>query len=760
MSIHESRRASPDQDLQRALLDQSPHGVFVVDAGGHFVLINRAASRLTGHSPDELLGLEFTSLVTLPWRDRARARFERLRAAGRLSGEIPYLHRDGSLRWCWLDAVRLDAGRYAGFAVEVGLRRRLRRDLERERARLARAQDIARVGWWEFDFTTRTVEASAQTLEIYGASRSDPMTIAWAQSFPLPEDRPRLDAALAALIDGRAPYDVTFRIQRPVDGRIAVIHSVAEFDRERNVAFGVLQDITVLQQAETALRVSEIRLRTLFDSARDFIFLKDRDLNYTHVNRACEELLQLPFEAIVGQNDAALFGSEHAEENRRLDLSVLQGNTERSTYARHIRGKNVVIEMLKVPVRDDRGEVTAICGVGRDITAVRQLEEQLRQAQKLEAIGRLAGGIAHDFNNTLTAVLGFGSLLLETTPEDGPDRHAVEQIVLAGERAANLTRQLLTFSRPPMPEMRVMDLNALALNATHLLRRSLGEDVEVVTLLDEHTGSVRADVSLLNQIITNLALNARDAMPRGGRLCLRTAPVELDAAFCAEHAGLAPGPHILLSVRDTGTGMTEEVRRRAFEPFFTTKRTGKGTGLGLSVVYGIVRRLGGCVELDSRPDAGTEVRIWLPRVEARGDTLPVELEEKVVGGRETILVVEDEPMVRDLATRLLRSLGYSVLEVGGGEEALSLLRRYHDRLDLVLSDVVMPRMDGVELTLQLRQERPELQVLYMSGFADDAFAERGLNLDPRRLIRKPFTKETLARKLREILDDRGSGANA
>ena len=497
-------------------------------------------------------------------------------------------------------------------------------------------------------------------------------------------------------------------------------------------------------------------LAMVVEQMEDCVIITDAAGVFRYVNPAFERVTGYAAREVAGLTPRLLKSGRHLPEfYAALWKTVSAGRPWRDRIVNRLKnGSLATFDMIVVPARDEKGKPAGYVAVLRDVTRLIEVEQQYAHAQKMESIGRLAGGIAHDFNNTLTAVLGFGSLLLETTPDDDPDRHALEQIVLAGERAANLTRQLLTFSRPPMPEMRVMDLNALVLNATHLLRRSLGEDVELVTLLDEHAGSIQADASLLNQIITNLALNARDAMPRGGRLCLRTAPVDIDAAFCAEHAGLVPGPHILFSVRDTGAGMTAEIRRRAFEPFFTTKGTGKGTGLGLSVVYGIVRRLGGCVELDSQPDAGTEVRIWLPRVETRGDTLPVELEEQVVGGRETILVVEDEPMVRDLATQLLRSLGYSVLEVGGGEEALSLLRGYHDRLDLVLTDVVMPRMDGVELTLRLRQERPELQVLYMSGFADDAFAERGLNLDPRRLLRKPFTKEALARKIREILDGR------
>ncbi|MBU1694271.1 MAG: response regulator [Verrucomicrobia bacterium] len=496
------------------------------------------------------------------------------------------------------------------------------------------------------------------------------------------------------------------------------------------------------------------RLAMVVEQMADSVIITDTHGTIQYVNPAFEHWTGYSAGETAGLTPRLLKSGRHPPAfYEAMWKTLLAGETWRGQIVNRLKNGNLATcDTVIVPARDEKGAPTGFVAVLRDITRLLEVEEQYAHAQKMESIGRLTGGIAHDFNNTLTAVLGFSSLLLEKTGEDDPDRQNLEQIMMAGERAANLTRQLLTFSHPPLAEMRVLDLNALVVNACHLLRRSLGEDVDLVTLLDEHAGNVRADASLLNQIVMNLALNARDAMPRGGQLTIRTAPAELDQDFCARQGGLAPGSYVLLGVRDTGTGMSEEVRRRAFEPFFTTKSDGKGTGLGLSVVYGIAHRLGGCVELESRPEAGTEARFWLPRVEGRGDTLPVELEGKVVGGRETLLLVEDEAMVRDLATQLLRSLGYSVLEAGGGEEALALLRSYRDRLDLVLTDVVMPQMDGVELTLRMRQERPELKVLYMSGFADNAFAERGLILDPRQLIRKPFTRETLARKIREVLD--------
>ncbi len=383
------------------------------------------------------------------------------------------------------------------------------------------------------------------------------------------------------------------------------------------------------------------------------------------------------------------------------------------------------------------------------------LEEQLRQSQKMEAIGHLAGGIAHDFNNLLTIIKGYSQLSLIELKEGDPLWGNIEEIKRATDRASDLIRQLLAFSRRQVMEMRVLDLNILLQNLDKMLRRVIGEDIELVTLLAEDLGRVKTDSGQIEQVILNLAVNARDAMPSGGKLTIETANVELDGAYARRHVAVTPGRYVMLAVSDTGVGMTPEVRDRVFEPFFTTKEEDKGTGLGLSTVYGIVKQSEGNIWIYSEPGHGTTFKIYLPQVEE----LLEEVKEKVVGeelprGSETVLVVEDEQEVRKVAARILRGQGYKVLEASQGDDALRLCEEHNRPIQLMVTDVVMPGIDGRELTNRLMLLHPEIKVLYMSGYTDNIIVhhgvlERGINY-----IQKPFTVGALAGKVREVLDNK------
>jgi signal transduction histidine kinase/CheY-like chemotaxis protein len=402
------------------------------------------------------------------------------------------------------------------------------------------------------------------------------------------------------------------------------------------------------------------------------------------------------------------------------------------------------------------GRAVSFLGVAMDVTARKTLESQLRGAQRMEAIGQLAGGIAHDFNNLLTAILGYAKLLGDALPPDDVRRRDVHGIHEAADRAAGLTRQLLAFSRQQVLQPTAMDLNALVLDTSQMLRRLIGEHIDLVTDLGADLAPVLADKTQLEQVIVNLAVNARDAMTAGGTLAISTANVDLDETYATQHAGARPGSYVMLAVSDTGVGMSEATRRRVFEPFFTTKERGKGTGLGLATVYGIVKQSGGYIWASSEPGRGAAFRVYLPRA-LRDAATPVVLREtppRAAGGSDLVLVVEDEAAVRFLTRLILERAGYHVIDAANPEEAEPLCT---DDVDLLITDVIMPGGTGPALFRTLVEQHPHLRVLYMSGYTDDTMAPEG-RLDPdTAFLQKPFSTDGLLLKVRDAL---GRGTNA
>jgi signal transduction histidine kinase len=403
------------------------------------------------------------------------------------------------------------------------------------------------------------------------------------------------------------------------------------------------------------------------------------------------------------------------------------------------------------PIRDEEGAVVGAVVAFNDISERKKLEEQLRQSQKMDALGQLAGGIAHDFNNLLTIINGFGEVVLSSLNPDDPAHELVGEMKKAGERAAGLSRQLLAFSRKTVLSPKVLDLDSVVIEMEKMLRRIIGEDITLTTGLPANLGRVHADPGQIEQVLLNLVVNARDAMPHGGRMTIETRNVDLDEEYARTHPEVCPGRYVLLEVRDTGCGMTEEVKGRIFEPFFTTKAAGRGTGLGLAIVYGIIRQSGGHIAVESSLGQGTTFRIYLPRIE---DAI---VEESSTGfaalarGTETVLVVEDDDGVRALIRHLLHRLGYTVLVAASGTEALEVARQHHGAIDLLLSDVVMPGMNGVELSRRLQVHRPGVKVLYLSGHVDEAVVGRGVLAAETAILKKPFTVPMLAQKIREVL---------
>jgi PAS domain S-box-containing protein len=510
-------------------------------------------------------------------------------------------------------------------------------------------------------------------------------------------------------------------------------------------------------RALEALAESEQRFRELAENVREVFFVTD-----PATGRAL--YLSPAYENIVGRTREYAYATPlswtemlHPEDRDRMlavERATRTGSEGVSADFRIFRPDGTIrwIRRRASPVKDASGRVVRVVGIAEDITDLKRTEEQLLQSQKMEAVGRLAAGVAHDFNNVLTAILGYTELLIEEVPGDSHARQDLEEIKTATGRAAALTRQLLAFSRQQILQPLVLDPNELIGAFQKMLERLIGEDIELRTTLAADLGHVRADPGQLEQVLMNLVVNARDAMPGGGTLTIETANVELDKEYVEAHVPAVPGPYVMIAVSDTGTGMSEEVRRRIFEPFFTTKETGKGTGLGLSTAYGIVKQSGGYIWVYSEPGHGTAFKIYLPRVREPVERLAPPPAAERLTGTECILLAEDDAALRRLAVEFLRKLGYTVLSAGNAEEGLAVARESKRSIDLLVSDVVMPGASGRDLARRLAELQPKARVLYISGYTDDAIVHHGMLEPGLAFLQKPFTPQALARKVREVLD--------
>src|SRR5437667_1059348 len=508
-------------------------------------------------------------------------------------------------------------------------------------------------------------------------------------------------------------------------------------------------------RAEEARRQGEERFRALVEGVRDIIFALSPEGTITSLNPAFETITGWRREEWVGQPFERLVHPEDLPLALELLGRVVRGELRPASRfrVRSAKGDYRVGEFSASPQLHE-GRLVGILGIGRDVTERVQLEQQLRQAQKMEAVGRLAGGIAHDFNNILTAITGYADLLLEDLAATDPRRQDADEIHKAADRAAGLTRQLLAFSRQQVLQPTVLEVNKLVSDLEKMLRRLLGEDVELSTRLGPTTGRVKADPGQLEQVVMNLAVNARDAMPNGGKLTLETGNVDLDEAYAADHYPARAGPFVLRAVSDTGIGMNEETQAHMFEPFFTTKEKGKGTGLGLATVYGIIKQSGGFIWVYSEVGHGTTFKLYLPRVEelAERASEPAQAAARAARGTETVLVVEDETPVRSVARQVLERHGYTVLEAPSAEAALDVATRYSGTIHLLLTDVVMPGLNGRELASRLADLRPDARVIFMSGYTDEAVTRHGVLEPGAAYVQKPFTPDAIARRVREVLD--------
>jgi PAS domain S-box-containing protein len=647
----------------------------------------------------------------------------------------------------------------------------LRAALDRRQAEVARREWEARFRG-AFDFAAigmalvapdgRFLHVNRSMCDIVGYSKEELERIDF-QSITYPDDLAADLEKVTSLLEGSIPsYQMEKRYIHKHGRVVWVLLSVSLVRDEQGgprYFISQVQDITERKRAEEALVESRTRLQrekqfidTLMGSLPGVVYLVNAEGRLLQWNRMLEQVTGAGEEEIAQRRVFDLMPEEQRQSQREaLNAILARGRHSLEADLVSAEGKRVPYYFNGVVLHTETGPLALVIGI--DLSERKRLEAQFLHAQKMEAIGHLAGGIAHDFNNLLTVIFGFGEMLLKRLPPDSPEREAAAMIYQASESAAALTRQLLAFGRKSVLQPELVDLNAIVLETEKLLRRVIGEDVALATVLDSKTGRVKADPGQVGQILLNLAVNARDAMSGGGRLTIQTQSVEIDDDYCVVHPYAKPGRYVVLIITDTGCGMSPEVRSHIFEPFFTTKEAGKGSGLGLSTVYGIIKQSGGHIEVYSELGHGTTFRLYFP---AAPDSViaaavpPCAL--PVRHGSERVLLVEDEGSVRRLALLALQSHGYEVLTAGDGKEALVLAERLKCSIDILVTDVVMPEMSGRELAETLRPLYPNMRILYVSGYTDDAVVRHGmLNADVA-FLQKPYSPLTLAKKVREVLD--------
>jgi two-component system, cell cycle sensor histidine kinase and response regulator CckA len=550
------------------------------------------------------------------------------------------------------------------------------------------------------------------------------------------------------------------------DGSIVWMENHLSFMRDESQKpvgiISVSHDITERKRAEEEMNQTNIFLNAIIENIPNMVFLKDaRDLRFVRFNRAGEELLGQSRDDLIGKNDYDFFPKMQADFFTEKDREVLFGQklVDIGEESIQTRWGEKILHTKKLPILNERGEPLFLLGISEDITERKRadaekekLQAQLMQAQKMESVGRLAGGVAHDFNNKLTVILGYAQMAMEGVDKTEPLYENLQQIMNAGKQSVEIVRQLLAFARKQIIAPEVLDINETMEGMLKMLRRLIGEDIHLIWSPGYDLGEVKMDPSQVDQILANLCVNARDAIEGVGKVTIETRNTVLDEAYCAEHGGAEPGEYVMLSVSDNGCGMDRETQENIFEPFFTTKEVGKGTGLGLATVYGIVKQNNGFIEVASEPGNGTAFSLYLPRhgEKAEKEVKAVEAETPQSRG-ETILIVEDDVSVLHLTERILDHLGYAVLTSASPAEALTMVREYQGKIDLLMTDVILPEMSGMDLAGEMLKIRPTIRTLFMSGYTADIIARQGVLEKGVHFVQKPFTFDSLARKVREAL---------
>jgi PAS domain S-box-containing protein len=765
--IRESIALKRSEENYRQVVEHSLQGLLIVQ-DGRIAFCNTAFAEMTGYSVEEIVLFPPDELAaTIHPDDQATLRE---RTKDRNSGmplppryEIRMGKKDGS-EIC-LEAYSSSI-EYNGKAalqtvfMDISGRKLAEAAAIESRERLLLALQAAGMASWDLNNQTGDIADDAHWLPSFGYQTHEiEPNLQSVNALMHPDDLPVIERAALDHLAGKTEYySVEYRIRNKSGSWVWIMDRGKLISRDSAGnplrTIGVHFNISELRNAAELIKESKEYFNQIINCIADPIFVKDREHKFLLLNDAFCNFDGRQREELLGKVSSSILPEEIAGPREEQDEEAFSRGAGYSSEDNLPDQEGRIHSFLtkKSLLKDKDGSLQMV-GVLRDITELKRLQDQFVQSQKMEAIGMLAGGVAHDFNNLLTVIKGYAEVLAEDIDPADPKRRDLEQILKAGSQAASLTSQLLAFSRKQILQPEILDLNAEITHMSSMVRRLIGENIKLAIIAQPELGSINADPGRVQQIILNLAVNARDAMPNGGRLTLETANVNFDNTYVKERPVVRPGPYIMLAISDNGVGMDSATQARIFEPFFTTKEKGKGTGLGLSTVYGIVKQSDGFIWVYSEPANGTTFKIYFPRVEGHSSKAAPESDaEQSLLGSETVLVVEDEDSVRNLTCRILKERGYSILEASNGKEALEIALKYSGDIHLVITDVVMPEMGGKALVTHLQASRPGIRVLFVSGYTDNAIVHHGI-LDPDvEFLQKPFGIETLARKVRKFFD--------